>query len=101
MDENTVWVNPKVAKEWGLKNNQLVHLENQDGVVSSFAIKVRVTARIRWDSVYMVHGFGHQNKALTRAFGRGASDTQLITTVKVDPIMGGTGMRGNFVTFKV
>lgn len=101
MDENTVWVNPKVAKEWGLKNNQLVHLENQDGVVSSFAIKVRVTERIRWDSVYMVHGFGHQNKALTRAFGRGASDTQLITTVKVDPIMGGTGMRGNFVTFKV
>ncbi len=22
MDENTVWINPKVAKEWGLKNDQ-------------------------------------------------------------------------------
>jgi thiosulfate reductase/polysulfide reductase chain A len=30
---------------------------------------------------------------------QGASDTQLITKVLVDPLMGGTGMRGNFVTF--
>jgi len=99
MDENFVWVNPKVAKIWGLKNNQPVYLQNQDGVVSSFPIKVRVTERIRWDSIYMVHGFGHSDKKLTRAYGRGASDTELITKVHMDPIMGGTGMRGNFVTF--
>ncbi len=101
MDENKIWINPKVAKQWGLKNEQPIWLENQDGVVSSFPIKVRVTERIRWDSVYMVHGFGHSNKQLTRAYGRGASDTQMITNVMVDPIMGGTGMRGNFVTFHV
>lgn len=101
MDENVVWVNPKVAKVWGLKTGQKVWLENQDGVVSSFPIKVRVTERIRWDSVYMVHGFGHKNKKLTRAHGRGASDAELITKVMLDPIMGGTGMRGNFVTFHV
>jgi len=47
----------------------------------------------------MVHGFGHADKKLTRAYGRGASDTKLITNVMLDPIMGGTGMRGNFVTF--
>ena len=47
----------------------------------------------------MVHGFGHKNDKLSRANGRGASDTELITNVQVDPIMGGTGMRGNFVTF--
>ncbi len=100
MDENTLWVNPKVAKEWDLENGQPVYLENQDGVVSDFTIKVRVTERIRFDSVYMVHGFGHANKKLSRAFGKGASDSQLITRVLVDPIMGGTGMRGNFVTFR-
>ena len=100
MDENTVWVNPKVAKEWGLKNEQEVYLENQDGVVSDFTIKVRVTERIRFDSVYMVHGFGHANKKLSRAHGKGASDSQLITRVLIDPVMGGTGMRGNFVTFR-
>jgi thiosulfate reductase/polysulfide reductase chain A len=100
MDENKVWVNPKVAKEWGLKNNQPVYLQNQDGVISDFMVKVRVTERIRFDSVYMVHGFGHNDKKLSRAYGRGASDSQLITRVLTDPIMGGTGMRGNFVTFR-
>jgi thiosulfate reductase/polysulfide reductase chain A len=47
----------------------------------------------------MVHGFGHAQKQMKRCFGRGASDTQLITRVMTDPLMGGTGMRGNFVTF--
>ena len=47
----------------------------------------------------MVHGFGHSNKKLSRAFGRGASDEVMITHVAVDPVMGGAGMRGNFITF--
>ncbi len=83
----------------GNKNGQEVWLKNQDGVISSFPITVRVTERIRWDSVYMVHGFGQTNKKLTRAYGHGASDSELVTKVTLDPIMGGTGMRGNFVTF--
>ena len=81
----------------GLKTNQEVWLENQDGIVSTFPIKVRVTERIRWDSVYMVHGFGHDNKKLSRAYGKGINDTQMISKIMEDPIMGGTGMRGNFV----
>ena len=99
MDENFVWVNPKVAKEWDLRNKQEVWLENQDGIISSNSIKVRVTERIRYDSVYMVHGFGHTQKQLSRANKRGASDSELISKVLIDPEMGGTGMRGNFVTF--
>ncbi|WP_320110720.1 molybdopterin-dependent oxidoreductase [Draconibacterium orientale] len=99
MSENSVWVNPKVADLWGLKNGQEVWLKNQDDAITSFPVKVRVTERIRWDSVYMVHGFGHKNKKLSRAFGKGAADTEMITNVAVDPIMGGTGMRGNFITF--
>ena len=97
--ENSVWVNPKVARIWGLENGQYVWLKNQDGVVSSFPIRVRITERIRWDSVYMVHGFGHKERQLSRSYGRGASDSELITRIAEDPIMGGTGMRGNFVTF--
>lgn len=99
MDENVLWVNPKVANQWGLKSGQAIWLINQDGVVSTFPIKVRITERIRWDSVYMVHGFGHEQKQLTRCYGKGVSDTQMITNVMEDPIMGGTGMRGNFVSF--
>ena len=99
MKENSVWVNPKVAKIWGLHPGQKVWLSNQDGAVSTFPIKVRITERIRFDSVYMVHGFGHSRKELSRAFGHGANDTEMITNVPIDPIMGGTGMRANFVTF--
>jgi thiosulfate reductase/polysulfide reductase chain A len=100
MDENSVWINPKIAKIWGIENGQYIYLENQDGITSSFPIKARITERIRWDSIYMVHGFGHSNKLLKKSYGKGASDAELITRVHVDPIMGGTGMRGNFVTFK-
>ena len=99
MGENSVWVNPKVASLWGLKKGQKVWLKNQDGAITSFPIVVRITERIRWDSVYMVHGFGHSDEKLTRAYGKGASDTEMITNIAVDPIMGGTGMRGNFITF--
>ncbi len=99
MDENSVWINPKVAHEWGLQTDQYIWLKNQDDIISDFPIKVRVTERIRWDSVYMVHGFGHKQVSMKKCFGRGVSDTQLITNVLVDPIMGGTGMRSNFVTF--
>jgi len=99
MKENSVWVNPKVADLWGLKKGQKVWLKNQDGAITSFPVAVRVTERIRWDSVYMVHGFGHSDKKLTRAYGMGASDEEMITNIAVDPIMGGTGMRGNFITF--
>ena len=99
MAENNCWINPKVAKIWSLENGQKIWLKNQDGVVSTFPIQVRITERIRYDSIYMVHGFGHHEKQLTQAFGKGTDDTELITDVKIDPIMGGTGMRGNFVTF--
>jgi thiosulfate reductase / polysulfide reductase chain A len=99
MDENVLWINPKVAKEWGITSGQPLWLKNQDGVTSQFPIKARITERIRWDSVYMAHGFGHDDKRLTRCYGKGASDTSMITRVHIDPVMGGTGMRGNFVTF--
>jgi thiosulfate reductase / polysulfide reductase chain A len=98
MKENSVWIHPSVADIWGLKKDQYVWLKNQDGVTSHFPVKVRLTERIRWDSVYMVHGFGHRDKKLSLAYGRGANDSDLITNVMIDPLMGGTGMRGNFVT---
>ena len=99
MHENSCWINPKVADLWGIENNQYIWLKNQDGVVSDFPIKARITERIRWDSIYMVHGFGHKDKKLSLAYGKGAADSYMITNVMMDPIMGGTGMRGNFVTF--
>jgi thiosulfate reductase/polysulfide reductase chain A len=60
-------------------------------------VRARVTERIRGDCVYLVHGWGQTAKRLRYAHGRGASDAVLVTRTKIDPIMGGTGMNGNFV----
>jgi len=98
--ENELWVNNDIANRYGIANGQYIKLKNQDGVVSN-KIKVKVTERIRTDCVYMVHGFGHNSKMLKGAYGKGASDSQLITRYKTDPIMGGTGMNVNFVTFEM
>jgi thiosulfate reductase/polysulfide reductase chain A len=98
-DENGVWVNAAVARSWGLEDGDRVHLKNQDGVQSTFSAPVKVTERIRPDCVYVVHGYGRKAKHLKTAYGRGIDDAELITRVKVDPIMGGTGMNVNFVTF--
>ncbi|MBP1605859.1 MAG: molybdopterin oxidoreductase [Acidobacteria bacterium] len=100
MSENAVWVNADVAVRYGLKTGDVVRLKNQDGVVSR-PVKVLATERIRPDCVYLVHGFGHTATRLRRAYGKGASDAQLITRYETDPLMGGTGMNVNFVSLEV
>ena len=99
MDENEVWINADIAKNYGLKSGDYIKLKNQDGVISN-KIKVKATERIRTDCVYIVHGFGHNSRMLKGAYHKGASDSQLITKYKIDPLMGGTGMNINFVTFE-
>jgi thiosulfate reductase/polysulfide reductase chain A len=71
-------------------------LVNQDGARSG-PVRAKVTERIRGDCVYLVHGWGQSARKLRYAHGRGASDAELVTRYKVDPIMGGTGMNVNFV----
>jgi thiosulfate reductase/polysulfide reductase chain A len=95
--ENEVWINEEMAEVMGVRNGWYVKLVNQDGV-ESHPVKVKVTRRIRQDCVYMVHGFGRKDKRLTKGFGKGAADTDLITRYNTDPVMGGTGMNVNFVT---
>jgi thiosulfate reductase/polysulfide reductase chain A len=99
MPENLVWIHPLAARAFGIENGSYVVLVNQDGIASN-RVRVRVTERIRPDSVWLVHGFGHTAEGLKLAYGRGADDSALMTRILYDPIMGGTGMRGNFVTFR-
>ena len=97
--ENAVWVNRAVAAKWRLQDGERIYLKNQDGVRSTYSAPVKVTERIHPDAVYLVHGYGHKAKGLRFAQARGIDDAELITRYKVDPIMGGTGMNVNFVTF--
>jgi len=100
MRDNEVWINTATAAQIGLKNGAFVQLKNQDGVVSN-KVRVKATQRIRPDTVYMVYGFGHTNPALKSAYQRGASVAGLTTKYKTDPLMGGTSIHSNFVTFMV
>ncbi|MFC1639928.1 molybdopterin-dependent oxidoreductase [Gemmatimonadota bacterium] len=98
-DENSVWVNSEVAAAWGLVDGQRVYLQNQDGVRSTYSAPLKVTDRIRTDAVFLVHGYGRKAEKLRFVHGKGIDDNELITRYKTDPIMGGTGMNVNFVTF--
>lgn len=96
MDTNEVWVNREAAQRLGLRTGDRVMLVNQDGARSG-PVRVRATARIRPDCVYIVHGFGHNAPGLRKAHGQGASDAALQTRYALDPISGGAGLRVNFV----
>ena len=80
-----------------LASGDYVRLENPDGRRSN-RVRVRVTERIRPDSIFIVHGFGHTDARQRLARGVGADDAALMHNVKIDPVMGGTGMRASFVT---
>ena len=95
--DNSLWINAKKGKELGLKNGDYVSLVNQNGVIANGRIKVKLTQRLRDDAVYMNHGFGVHAKGMSRANGQGIADDDLIGKPAIDPIMGGSAMRGNFV----
>jgi len=95
--ENALWINRKKGAELGLKDGDRVFLVNQDGVTSPGTIKVKLTQRMRDDAVYLNHGFGVHATGMSRADNQGIADDDLITRYVIDPIMGGTAMRGNFV----
>ena len=82
----------------GLYDGQAVRLKNHSGLVSPSTIKVKLTQRLRHDALYMVHGFGVHAPELTRANNKGVGDEELLDGYAVDPLMGGTAMRTNFVT---
>ncbi len=98
MPENEVWVNGTTAATAGLKSGDYVKLRNQDGVVSN-RVRVKATQRIRPDCVYLVYGFGHTSRMLKSAYLKGANAAQLTTKYVTDPLMGGTSIHSNFVTF--
>lgn len=94
--ENELWINAGIVAAQGMKDGDRVWLENQDGARSG-PVKLKATERIRPDAVFMAHGFGRNEPALTLANGKGANDAQLQTRYILDPISGGAGMRVNFV----
>lgn len=94
---NSLLINKKTALMLGLVNGQEVRLENQAGFKSPGKVKVHFSQRLREDCVYMAHGFGVHSKGMTRADNKGIGDEEMLDKYTIDPLMGGTSMRSNFV----
>jgi len=97
--ENELWLNDQVAARMGIKNGEGLFLENQDGIRSISAVKIKVTPGIRVDCLFLAHGFGSTSPFLSLAFNRGINDGALMTRTSPDPLTAVRGIRGNFVRF--
>jgi thiosulfate reductase/polysulfide reductase chain A len=94
--ENEVWLNDKICEELGITDKQKVVLVNREGVRSN-PVKVKKTRRIRPDCVFLVHGFGSRQRKLEFAYNKGASDTDLMSGEKSDPLIGSKALNIAFV----
>ena len=86
-----------MAKRLGLKDGDRISMVNSEGVKSDTTSHVKVTPGIRQDCIYMAHGFGTKNSAMTVAKDAGIDDQKLCTILAVDKETGCSGMRNNFV----
>jgi thiosulfate reductase/polysulfide reductase chain A len=91
--ENVLWINTAKAGELGIKNGDLVSVASNK---ASGQLKAYVTDLIHPETVFMLHGFGHQAKLASRSYNRGVSDSLLQENVS-DEIGGSPALHETFV----
>jgi thiosulfate reductase / polysulfide reductase chain A len=94
--ENVLWINARKAAELGIADGSLVEISSSCG---SGKIKAYVTELIHPETVFMLHGFGHQAQHATRCFNKGVSDSALQENI-TDKVGGSPALHDTFVTLK-
>ncbi|MFZ0132038.1 MAG: molybdopterin-dependent oxidoreductase [Desulfobacterales bacterium] len=94
MPENVLWINSGKAAEMGIKTNDLVRVSSEKGAGT---IKAYVTDLIHPETVFMLHGFGHEAKLASRSYNKGLSDSALQKNVS-DIVGGSPALHETFVT---
>lgn len=92
--ENVLWINTRKAAELGIKDNDVVEVASEKGAGK---IKAFVTDMIHPETVFMLHGFGHEAKLASRSYNKGVSDSLLQKNVS-DIIGGSPALHETFVT---
>ena len=92
--ENFLWINTRKAVELGIKDNDVVEVASEKGAGK---IKAFVTDMIHPETVFMLHGFGHEAKLASRSYNKGVSDSMLQKNVS-DIIGGSPALHETFVT---
>jgi thiosulfate reductase/polysulfide reductase chain A len=96
LSENVLWINTKRATALGIKNGDLVTVASLQG---SGTIKAFVTDFIHPEAVFMLHGFGHENKLAARSYNKGVSDALLQANI-TDKVGGSPALHDTIVTVK-
>lgn len=93
---NPLWINPNDAKKLGLKDDDKVKVKNVKTGFESKAHIIKITNRIKENSVFIHHGFGHITKAWSKGYDVGISDTNFCSH-DIDPLSGACGFNNGFV----
>jgi thiosulfate reductase/polysulfide reductase chain A len=94
--ENVLWINSHRAEGLGIKDGGLVEISSKSG---SGQIKALVTDLIHPESVFMLHGYGHEAQLASRSFNKGVSDSVLIENLS-DMVGGSPAFHDTFVAVK-
>ncbi|MBU0654562.1 MAG: molybdopterin-dependent oxidoreductase [Gammaproteobacteria bacterium] len=97
MPENELWLHPIPAEKLGIANGDTVEVRDRKG--RGGTIKAKVTHRIRPDTVFTVHGYGHWDMRMTTAAGKGLADSELASDTREKHI-GSISMGTSMVTVK-
>lgn len=96
---NPIWINPNDAKRLGLEKGDKVRVTNTVTNFTSKPHEIKITNRIKENSVFIHHGFGHLTKAWSIGYDVGISDADFCSR-DVDPLSGAVGFNNGFVTIK-
>ncbi len=93
MPTNYVMIHPRTAQQLRVAEGETVKVKSRVGEVR---LPVKISPQIREDCVLIPHGFGHQSRLLTLAYGKGARDGDLVPAQTMDEILarrdvGGSG----------
>jgi thiosulfate reductase/polysulfide reductase chain A len=93
LPENVLWINQNTADGLGVHDGDMVTVSSSKG---AGRIKAFVTDMIHPETVFMLHGFGHQNPLAERSYGKGVSDA-LLQENATDKVGGSQALHCTFV----
>lgn len=91
--ENKLWIHSEKAAHLGIKDGEWVEVSSDQG---RGEIKAFVTDFIHPETVFMLHGFGHEAQSAFRSFQKGLNDSILMENVS-DMIGGSPALHHTFV----
>jgi thiosulfate reductase/polysulfide reductase chain A len=94
--ENPAWINTQKAAELGIKNGEEIEITSKVGTGKT---KAYVSDLIHPEALFILHGFGHENKLARRSFARGVSDSVLQENVS-DMVGGSPGFHETIVSIR-